>query len=71
MDGFHVHIHNHINLPNMANNQDFEAALARIEAALGRISSNQGGLNVQQEDNALSRLTNIADTLDTISPPQQ
>lgn len=54
----------------MAQNADFEAALARIEAALQRIIANQGGLNAQQEDGALARLNSIADTLDSVVPVQ-
>lgn len=54
----------------MADNQSFEAQLARIEAAVTKILTNQGGLNASQEDSALARITTIADQLETVAPPQ-
>lgn len=53
----------------MADNNQFEAQLARIEAAVSKILANQGGLNASQEDSALSRITSIADQLETVAPP--
>lgn len=72
-----IHIHNIDNQKLdkiMASQEQFQAQLDRIAAAIAKLQANQGGLTAAQEDADLSILTTQADQLEALAnpaPPQQ